>query len=63
MWVLNRGTNRRLEKLHNYESMICTISLLNEETNDASARRGICKEYWWGKLKEKNKLKDVDING
>jgi hypothetical protein len=31
--------------------------------NNTFARREIYTEYLWRKLKEKNKLKDVDIDG
>ena len=50
-------------ELHNEEPLICAISSLVEKTNYASAKRKIFTEYWWGELKEKNKLKDVDIDG
>lgn len=51
------------KKLHNEGPFISTISLLVEKMNNTFVRTEICTEYWWRKLKDKRKFKDVNLDG
>jgi hypothetical protein len=43
--------------------MICTIGVFFGRPNHASERGEMLTEFWCGNPKEKNKLKDIGIDG